>query len=59
MMSNGASVAVKRKGKFEEGLSFSTNYNLFSRKFKKKSDFILNSGNLYLTLQSKLCPYVS
>ena len=32
---------------------------LFSRKFKNKRDFILNSGNFYLTLQLELCPYVS
>ena len=32
---------------------------LFSRKFKNNSDFILNSGNFYLTLQLELCPYVS
>ena len=31
----------------------------FSRKFKNKCDFILNSGNFYLTLQLELCPYVS
>ena len=32
---------------------------LFSRKFKNKCDFILNSGNFYLTLQLELRPYVS
>ena len=28
----------------------------FSRKFKNKSDFILNSGNFCITLQHELCP---
>ena len=32
--------------------------NLFSRKFKKKSDFSLNSGNFYVTLQPELCLYI-
>ena len=31
------------------------NLNFFSRKFKKKSDFSLNSGNSYVTLQLELC----
>ena len=33
--------------------------NFFSGKIQKKSDFILNSGNSYVTLQLELCPYVS
>ena len=33
--------------------------NFFSDKIQKKSDFILNSGNSYVTLQLELCPYVS
>ena len=40
--------------------SCASNQNgLFSRKFKNKCDFILNSGNFCLTLQLELCPYVS
>ena len=30
--------------------------SVFSRKFKKKSCFSLNSGNFYVTLQLELCP---
>jgi len=33
--------------------------NFFSRKFKKKSDFSLNSGNSYVTLQLELCLFGS
>ena len=33
--------------------------NFFSDKIQKKSDFILNSGNSYVTLQLELCLYVS
>ena len=29
--------------------------NFSSEKIKKKSEFILNSGNSYVTLQSELC----
>ena len=29
--------------------------NFFSGKIQKKSDFILNSGNSYVTLQLELC----
>ena len=36
-----------------------TETNFFSGKIQKKSEFILNSGNSYVTLQFELCPYVS
>ena len=32
-----------------------TEINFFSGKIKKKSEFILNSGNSYVTLQLELC----
>ena len=32
-----------------------TETNFFSRKIQKKSNFILNSGNSYVTLQLELC----
>ena len=59
MMLYGTNKSVKRTVEVEERASISMENELFSRKFKKKSDFILNSGNFYLTLQLELCPYVS
>ena len=45
--------------KTEEKFIKNTNFELFSGKIQKKSDFSLNSGNLYVTLQFELCPVVS
>ncbi len=59
MRFEGTKKTVVRTGNPTEGVDFSMKSELFSRKFKNNSDFILNSGNFYLTLQLELCPYVS
>ena len=43
--------------KTEEKFIKNTNFELFSGKIQKKSDFSLNSGNLCLTLQLELRPF--
>ena len=59
MRFEGTETTAVRIGKPMERFVFQGGNGLFSRKFKNNSDFILNSGNFYLTLQLKLCPYVS
>jgi len=48
-------ITRRDREKFKE----TSNFELFLGKFEKKSDFSLNSGNLYVTLQLELCPVVS
>ena len=59
MRFEGTKTTAVRIGKPMEGFVFEGGNELFSRKFKNNSDFILNSGNFYLTLPLELCPYVS
>ena len=59
MRFEGTKTTAVRIGKPMEEFVFQGGNGLFSRKFKNNSDFILNSGNFYLTLQLELCPYVS
>ena len=59
MRFEGTKTTAVRIGKPMEGFVLQGGNELFSRKFKNNSDFILNSGNFYLTLQLELCPYVS
>ena len=59
MRFEGTKTTAVRIGKPMKGFVSQGGNELFSRKFKNNSDFILNSGNFYLTLQLELCPYVS
>ena len=59
MRFEGTETTAIRKEKPTKGFLLQDGNELFSRKFKNNSDFILNSGNFYLTLQLELCPYVS
>ena len=59
MRFEGTETTAVRIGKPMKRFVFQNGSGLFSRKFKNNSDFILNSGNFYLTLQLELCPYVS
>ena len=51
MRFEGTKTTAVRIGKPMEGFVLQGGNELFSRKFKNNSDFILNSGNFYLTLQ--------
>ena len=56
MVENMDDLTTKRRLRAAKRFASYTEMNFFLGKYKKISEFILNSGNSYVTLQLELCP---